>query len=117
MEEKIDWVEIFKRGLVASIPYILIFLVIPLGLYLHALIVQDTITQAEAELYGYITLGFVGAILILVVIMLNDDNKMNHLNKKMLIILIISFSILSVNINSYNGKTTYDTTTRETVSQ
>ena len=43
----------YKIAVVDSIPYIVIFIVIGLTVYLNALIVQDSITLFVAEIIGY----------------------------------------------------------------
>lgn len=45
--------EKYKIAVIESIPYMVVIVVIGLGLYLNALIVQDTITLQQAELIGY----------------------------------------------------------------
>ena len=45
--------EKYKLAIIESIPYMVVIVVIGLGLYLNALIVQDTITLNEAEIIGY----------------------------------------------------------------
>lgn len=52
----------YKLAFVESIPYIIVLIVIGLALYLNALIVQDTITQLQAESIGYgLLTGIIGA--------------------------------------------------------
>ena len=43
----------YKIAVIESIPYMVVIVVIGLGLYLNALIVQDTITLKQAEVIGY----------------------------------------------------------------
>lgn len=47
----------YTGAIIESIPYIVVIIVIGLGLYLNALIVQDTITLATAEIIGYVLLS------------------------------------------------------------
>jgi len=52
----------YKLAFVESVPYILVLIVIGLALYLNALIVQDTVTQLQAEGIGYgLLTGLIGA--------------------------------------------------------
>ena len=52
----------YRLAFVESIPYIIVLIVIGLALYLNALIVQDTITQLQAETIGYgLLTGIIGA--------------------------------------------------------
>jgi len=46
----------YKKALFESIPYMIVLGVIGLGLYLNALIVQDTITLLQAQIIGYVLL-------------------------------------------------------------
>lgn len=48
---------IMKRALIESVPFMIVFIVIGIGIWLQALIIQDNITLAQAELYSYILLG------------------------------------------------------------
>lgn len=48
--------EKYKTAIIESIPYMVVIVVIGLGLYLNALIVQDSITLLQAEIIGYILL-------------------------------------------------------------
>ena len=43
----------YQIAIIESIPYMVVIVVIGLGLYLNALIVQDTITLKQAEIIGY----------------------------------------------------------------
>jgi len=43
----------YSIAIIESIPYMVVIVVIGLGLYLNALIVQDTITLKTAEIIGY----------------------------------------------------------------
>jgi len=43
----------YTIAIIESIPYMVVIVVIGLGLYLNALIVQDTITLKQAEIIGY----------------------------------------------------------------
>ena len=47
---------LLKVALDETFPYIIVIGVIGLGLYLNALIVQDTITLRQAEIIGYVLL-------------------------------------------------------------
>lgn len=48
---------VIERALIESIPFIIVFIVIGIGIWLQALIIQDNITLDEAELYSYFLLG------------------------------------------------------------
>ena len=48
--------KLLKVALDETFPYIIVIGVIGLGLYLNALIVQDTITLRQAEIIGYVLL-------------------------------------------------------------
>ena len=43
----------YQIAIIESIPYMVVIVVIGLGLYLNALIVQDTISLKQAEIIGY----------------------------------------------------------------
>ena len=49
---------IIRRAFIESIPFMVAFIIIAIGVWLQALIIQDTITLEQAELYSYILLGF-----------------------------------------------------------
>ena len=49
----------YKQALIESISYLIVLTVIGLALYLNALIVQDTVTQFEAEIIGYVLLTLI----------------------------------------------------------
>ena len=75
----------YKKALFESIPYMIVMGVIGLGLYLNALIVQDTITLLEAQIIGYVLLTIMIGLEIFSLIMLKifeierrilkDDNE------------------------------------------
>ena len=75
----------YKKALFESIPYMIVMGVIGLGLYLNALIVQDTITLLEAQIIGYVLLTILIGLEIFSLIMLKifeierrilqDDNE------------------------------------------
>ena len=75
----------YKKALFESIPYMFVMGVIGLGLYLNALIVQDTITLLEAQIIGYVLLTIMIGLEIFSLIMLKifeierrilkDDNE------------------------------------------
>lgn len=46
--------EIYKKAIRESIPYMVVLIVIGLAVYLNALIVQDTITLSVAVIIGYV---------------------------------------------------------------
>ena len=48
----------YKTAIIESVPYLVVLIVIGLALYLNALIVQDSITQNQAEIIGYALLIF-----------------------------------------------------------
>ena len=60
--------EIIKKTIVESLTLIFILIVLGLTIYLQALVKQDTITLYQAEIFSYITLGFIIFFLILVLI-------------------------------------------------
>ena len=75
----------YKKALFESIPYMIVMGVIGLGLYLNALIVQDTITLLQAQIIGYVLLTILIGLEIFSLIMLKifeierrilqDDNE------------------------------------------
>ena len=46
--------ELYKKAIRESIPYMVVLIVIGLSVYLNALIVQDTITLSMAVIIGYV---------------------------------------------------------------
>lgn len=62
----------YLAAVVESIPYIVVIGVIGLGLYMNALIVQDTITLKEAETIGYILLTILITLEIISLILLKE---------------------------------------------
>ena len=79
MKEKTK--QIIKRALIESIPFMVAFIIIGIGVWLQALINQDNITLAEAELYSYILLG----ILIFFEVFSLIVDKANDIEKRQLI--------------------------------
>ena len=70
----------YKKALFESIPYMIVMGVIGLGLYLNALIVQDTITLLEAQIIGYVLLTIMIGLEIFSLIML----KIFEIERRML---------------------------------
>ena len=81
---------IIKKTLIESMSLMFVLIIIGLSIYLQALIKQDTITLAQAEVIGYTVLGFIISFLILILMFekgqeikkreLIDENE--DLNKK-----------------------------------
>lgn len=57
---------IIKKTLIESMSLMFVLIIIGLSIYLQALIKQDTITLAQAEVIGYTVLGFIISFLILI---------------------------------------------------
>lgn len=72
---------IIRRALIESIPFMIAFIIIAIGVWLQALIIQDNITLAQAELYSYILLG----ILIFFEVFSLIVDKANDIEKRQLI--------------------------------
>ena len=70
----------YKEALFESIPYMIVLGVIGLGLYLNALIVQDTITLLQAQIIGYVLLTIMIGLEIFSLIML----KIMEIDKRIL---------------------------------
>jgi ABC-type multidrug transport system permease subunit len=51
--------EIYKKAIRESVPYMVVLIVIGLAVYLNALIVQDTITLFVATIIGYVLLTLI----------------------------------------------------------
>ena len=73
--------QIIRRALIESIPFIVAFIIIGIGVWLQALIVQDNITLEQAELYSYILLG----VLIFFEVFSLIVDKANDIEKRQLV--------------------------------